>query len=98
MPPATIRLSRHELSSTLRNVNKTTQDYVADNTTLGIPALLQKKETHCLLFGNATTSTHQLGTHARGILVWIEKMGADIAPQSSTLGTYMHHWVILLVG
>lgn len=39
---------------------------MADNTTLEIPALLQTDETHLLLFGNATISILQLGTHARG--------------------------------
>lgn len=56
------------ISAALRNVIKTTQDYMADNTTLGTPALLQTEETHRLLFGNARISTQQLGAHARVIL------------------------------
>lgn len=46
---------------------------MADNTTLGFPALLQTEETNLLRFGNATILTHQLVTHAHGILSILRK-------------------------
>jgi beta-glucosidase len=65
---------------------KIAQDYLIQNTTLGIPALVQSEGIHGFLIGNATIFNSPIAFACSWNPALIEKMGAAIAQEALALG------------
>lgn len=65
---------------------KIAQDYLMQNTTLGIPALVQSEGIHGFLIGGATIFNSPIAYACSFNPELIEKMGAAIAQESLALG------------
>lgn len=65
---------------------KKAQDYLLQNTTLGIPALVQTEGIHGFLIGNATIFNSPIAYACSWDPALVEKMGAAIAQESRALG------------
>lgn len=62
------------------------QEYIINNTTLGIPALVQSEGLHGFLIGNATIFNSPIGFASSWNPALVEKMGAAIAQEALALG------------
>ena len=62
------------------------QDYLLQNTTLGIPALVQSEGIHGFLIGNATIFNSPIAYACSWNPALVEKMGAAIAQEAQALG------------
>ena len=65
---------------------KMAQDYLMQNTTLGIPAMVQTEGIHGFLIGNATIFNSPIAYACSFNPELVQKMGAAIAQESSALG------------
>jgi beta-glucosidase len=65
---------------------KIAQDYLMQNTTLGIPALVQSEGIHGFLIGNATIFNSPIAYACSWNPTLVAKMGAAIAQEATALG------------
>ncbi|KAF2262124.1 glycoside hydrolase [Lojkania enalia] len=72
--------------SWIREGVKKAQDYLVQNTTLGIPAFVQTEGIHGLLIGNATMFNSPIGHACSYDLDLVQEMAKVIAQESQALG------------
>ena len=65
---------------------KRAQDYLMQNTTLGIPAMVQTEGIHGFLIGNATIFNSPIAQACSFNPELVEKMASVIAQESQALG------------